>query len=179
MDMQFSIGHIILLTYIIIASNYCTNLFSKGLKEAIENNRMLQHLILLILIMSLIIISGNSNTVQVTKNEQFNIVIMSLLIYVWFILTTKLNIAWNIGIIILLAIYFLYESKQKSDNNQTLNDKLVPENVKLELYKTYVEQQQYVMMTIFGITLIGTFLYSNEQSVQYGGGFSYSKFFFS
>jgi hypothetical protein len=36
------IGKILLLTYIIIASNYCSNLFSNSLKNAIENNRYVQ-----------------------------------------------------------------------------------------------------------------------------------------
>ena len=50
MELNFSIGRIILLTYIIISSSYCTNLFSNGLKNAIENNKYAQHIILLLLI---------------------------------------------------------------------------------------------------------------------------------
>ena len=52
---------------------------------------------------------------KITENEQFNMVVMSLLVYVWFIMTTKLDLTWNIGILILLTIYFLYESKQITD----------------------------------------------------------------
>ena len=42
-DTNFSLGRIILLTYIIIGSNYCSDLFSPELKNAIKNNRLVQH----------------------------------------------------------------------------------------------------------------------------------------
>lgn len=178
MDINFSIGRIILLTYIILASNYCTNLFSKGLRESIENNRMVQHLILLILIMSLIIIFGNPLGVSVTNNEQLNIVIMTLLVYVWFIMTTKLSLAWNVGILVALAIYFLFESKSISETTEIMRDPNLSKVKKQELYNEFMDNQKYLMLAIFGITLTGTFFYSNEQKVQYGGGFSYYRYFF-
>ena len=104
MDINFSIGRVILLTYVILASGYCSSLFSKGLKQAIEDNRMVQHLLLLILIISLMTIIGNPLGVEPTENQQMNIIISSLIIYVWFILTTKLDLSWNIGVLVLLTI---------------------------------------------------------------------------
>jgi len=178
MDLNFSIGRIILLTYIIIASSYCTNLFSNGLKKAIETNKYLQHLILIILIMSLMIIFGNPFKVEITSNQQINIVIMSLLIYVWFILTTKLDVAWNIAILILLTIYFLYESKKINDYNIVLNDPILEEEKKKKIIDSYVILQNYILLTLFGITLTGTLFYANGKQIQYGGGFNYIKFIF-
>jgi hypothetical protein len=178
MDINFSVGRIILLTYVILASQYCSNLFSHGLKEAIESNRMVQHLILLILIMALLIIFGNPLGVEVTNNQQFNIIIMSLLVYVWFILTTKLDIGWNVSILILLTIYFLYESKKVSDYKLILDDPNLDTLKKKELFDSFGNLQKYLLITIFGITLTGTFLYANEKQVQYGGGFSMYRFFF-
>ncbi len=101
MDINFSIGRILLLTYIIIASSYCSDLFSNGLKKAIQSNKFAQHIILIILIVTLMFCFGNPFGVQITYNQQFDIVIMSLLVYVWFIMTTKLDLTWNIGILIL------------------------------------------------------------------------------
>ena len=176
MDLNFSIGRIILLTYIIIASSYCSNLFSHGLKKAIETNRYVQHLILIILIMSLMIIFGNPFQMEITTNKQINIVIMSLLIYVWFILTTKLDLAWNVAILILLTIYFLYESKKISDYNIILKDPVLEQEKKKEIVESYVNVQNYLLVALFGITLTGTFFYTSEKKVQYGGGFSYIKF---
>ena len=178
MDINFSVGRIVLLTYVILASQYCSNLFSHGFKEAIENNRMVQHLILLILIMALMIIFGNPFGVEFTNNEQFNIIIMTLLVYVWFVLTTKLDLAWNVAVLIILTIYFLYESKKVSDYKIMLEDPTLDNLKKKELFDSFGKLQIYLLVTIFGVTLAGTFLYANEKQVQYGGGFSMYKFFF-
>jgi chromate transport protein ChrA len=148
------------------------------LKESIENNRMVQHLILLILIMTLMIIFGNPLGIEITHNEQTNSIIMSLLIYVWFILTTKLDLTWNVSILIILTIYFIYESKKISDYKIILKDDNLDINKKKELLDSFNQFQKYLIFTIFGITLSGTFLYANEKQVQYGGGFNIYNFFF-
>ena len=178
MDINFSIGRIVLLTYVILSSQYCSNLFSHGLKNAIESNRLVQHLILLILIMTLMIIFGNPLGVEITNNEQFNTIVMSLLVYVWFIMTTKLDLTWNISIMIVLCIYFLFESKKISDYKIVVNDPNLDINKKKELLDSFDQLQKYLLITIFGMTIAGTYLYANEKQIQYGGGFSLYKFFF-
>jgi hypothetical protein len=178
MDINFSVGRIVLLTYVILASQYCSNLFSHGLKEAIESNRMVQHLILLILIMALMIVFGNPLGVEFTNNQQFNIIIMTLLVYVWFIMTTKLDLAWNVAILIILTIYFLYESKKISDYKLILSDPNLDNLKKKELFDSFDNLQKILLVTIFGVTIAGTLLYVNEKQIQYGGGFSMYRFFF-
>ena len=178
MDINFSVGRIVLLTYVILASGYCSSLFSKGLKQAIEDNRMVQHLLLLILIIALMTIIGNPLGVEFTNNQQFNIIIMSLLVYVWFVMTTKLDLAWNISILIILTIYFLYESKKVSDYKLILSDPNLDTLKKKELFDSFDNLQKYLLIAMFGVTIAGTFLYANEKQVQYGGGFSMYRFFF-
>ncbi len=179
MDNNFSVGRIVLLTYVIIASGTCINLFSHDLRKSIEDNRYVQHIMLFLLILSLMIMFGNPLNVNLSTNNEFNIILMSLLVYVWFILTTKLDISWNIGILILLAIYFLYESSQINKYNIIIGDKTLDNENKKKLIQSFNEVQQYVLFGIFGITLLGTYLYANEKQIQYGGSFSYSNFFFN
>jgi hypothetical protein len=178
MDINFSIGRIILLTYIIIASSYCSDLFSNGLKKSIQENKYAQHIILIVLIIALMICFGNPFSVQITSNQQINIVIMSLLVYVWFIMTTKLDLAWNLGILILLTIYFLYESKYVSEYGHILEDSTLDKNRKQELMNTYLNIQKYLLVGIFGVTITGTLIYANEKQVQYGGDFNVLDFVF-
>ena len=177
-QINLSIGKVLLLTYIIIASSYCSNLFSNGLKKAIESNRYVQHLVLIILIMSLMILFGSPFGVQLSTSHTFNIVILTLLIYVWFILTTKLDLAWNIGVIILLAIYFLYESKVSTDIKLQLGDNLVSGETKSAIVNQFIQTNNYALMGIFGVTVIGALFYTSEKQVQYGGGFSVTNFWF-
>jgi hypothetical protein len=178
MQLNLSIGKVLLLTYIIIASSYCSNLFSNGLKKALETNRYVQHIVLILLIMSLLILFGNPFGVELSTNHCFNIAIITLLIYAWFILTTKLDLAWNIAVIILLAIYFLYESKATTDINIQLEDKLVPLENKKQLMDTFVQTNNLVLVAIFGVTVVGALFYNSEKQVQYGGGYSIQKFWF-
>jgi chromate transport protein ChrA len=172
------IGKILLLTYIIIASNYCKNLFSNSLKNAIENNRYVQHLILIILIMSLLIIFEQGNSIKFTSNKHINVLIMTLIIYTWFILTTKLDLAWNIAIMIILIIYFFYENNKNNDYKNINNDKNLSNKDKNELHNVLINTQKSLLLGIFGITLTGTFIYGIEKYNQYGpkkldGGYNY------
>lgn len=178
MELNLSIGKVLLLTFIIISSSYCSNLFSNGLKNALETNRYVQHIVLIILIMSLMILFGNPFGTKLSTNHTFNIVVITLLIYAWFILMTKLDLSWFIGVIILLAIYFLYESKATLDLNQQLEDSAVSSETREKLMNTFIQTNNYVLMTIFGVTVVGSLFYGNEKQVQYGGGFSMNKFWF-
>lgn len=178
MELNLSIGKVLLLTFIIISSSYCSNLFSNSLKKALESNRYVQHIVLIILIMSLMILFGNPFGTKLSTNHAFNIMVITLLIYAWFILMTKLDLSWFIGIIILLAIYFLYESKMTLDIEQQLNDNLVNTEIKSEIVKTFIHTNNYVLMAIFGITVVGSLFYGSEKQVQYGGGFSINNFWF-
>lgn len=178
MESNLSIGKVLLLTYIIISSSYCSNLFSNGLKNAIETNRYVQHIILIILIMSLMILFGNPFGVQLSTCHSFNLILITLLIYAWFILTTKLDLAWNIAVIILLAIYFLYESKATLDINLQLKDQNINSSIKTEIVNTYIQTNNIILVAIFGVTVIGSLFYSNEKQEQYGGGFSLVNFWF-
>ena len=179
MELNLSIGKVLLLTYIIIASSYCSNLFSNSFKKAIESNRFIQHIILILLIMSLMLLFGNPFSVNISTSHTLNIVILTLLIYVWFILTTKLDLSWNIGIIILLVIYFLYESNSTIDLNMQLKDININIDTKSNLVQTYLYNNNIILLSIFGITLLGTLFYSNEKQIQYGGGFNLINFWFN
>lgn len=178
MELNLSIGKVLLLTFIIISSSYCSNLFSNGLKKALETNRYAQHILLIILIMCLMILFGNPFGAKLTSNYAFNFIIITLLIYAWFILMTKLDLAWFIGIVILLAIYFLYESKSSNDLGLQLEDNSINSEKKSELINVFVQTNNYILMAIFGVTIVGCLFYGGEKQIQYGGGFSIGKYWF-
>lgn len=179
MNLTFSVGKIILILYILISSSYCVNLFSNGMRQAIEDNKYVQHLLLLLLIMTILVLFEIPFNSNLTSSNALNLGIYTLIVYVWFILTTKLDASWNIGIIILLGIYFLYESNQ--NYNLKILDKdnnLSQEEKQHELDKT-IAIDNYLLLGIFSITVIGAMFYSSEKQVQYGGGYDISKFWFN
>ena len=93
---------------------------------------------------------------------------MTLIIYTWFILTTKLDLAWNIAIMIMLIIYFFYENKKNNDYKNINNDTNLSSESKNELYNILINTQKSLLLGIFGITLTGTFIYGIEKYNQYG-----------
>ena len=144
--------------------------------------------------MSLLIIFENPLGLEFTNDTTLNTIILTLLIYVWFIMTTKLDLAWNVAVLILLTIYFLYESRQVQKYKSTMEDPNLDEFKKKEIVDSYKSIQNYLILSIFGITLVGTYFYAQEKQEQYGsgvlqqigggdnlvqqGGFSMYKFFF-
>jgi hypothetical protein len=185
MQSTYSIGRVLLLTYLILMAPSCTNLFSNSLKDLIYNNRFAQHLILLLLIITLFLMFGSPGGTEISKNETLNGIIIGLIIYIFFILSTKLNYVYNIAIIIILTLYFLFESQKITDYKNIMNDPILNDEKKVKLFEQFNTLQIYMLISIFGITMIGTVLYffeKQEKFNQVGGGtnkFDYLKFFFN
>ena len=191
MQSTYSVGRVLLLTYLILMAPSCTNLFSNSLKDLIQTNRFAQHLILLLLIITLVLMFGSPLGTDISKNETFNGIIVGLLVYVFFILSTKLNYIYNIGIIIILTLYFLFESQKITDYKNILNYNILDEEKKVKIFEQFDKIQKYMLFGILGITLVGTMFYlfekkekfNNNIGNQMGGNknnnFDYLKFFFN
>jgi hypothetical protein len=171
MEVNYSIGRILLLTYVIISSSQCNDLLSTEMKKTIQDNKLVQHFILLVMIMVLMSLFGNPLKLDFAGDETINLAIVSSLVYVWFILTTKLSVTWNFGVIILLCIYFFYENEKIDEYKKKIGDDSVKGPQKEELVTSFARDHKFLLLGLFGTTLIGTMLYANEQSsVQMGGG---------
>jgi len=177
MELNLSIGKILLSTYVIISSALCLNLFSNNFKKTLETNRYAQHVILIILILTLVIDFGSPFGLEITTNKTVNIAIVTLIIYIWFILTSKLDCTWNIATIILLIIYYLYESKITSDLQLELKEATSSETKSIQV-SNFIKNNNYVLLGIFAFTLIGTLLYTSEKQTQYGEEFNLINFWF-
>jgi hypothetical protein len=178
---SYSIGRVALLAYLILASPYCSNLFSSSLKEEIESNRYAQHLILLTLIITLLTMFGNPFGFELGDNELLNSVITGLFLYIWIIFTTKLSLKYNVGILIILFLYFLYESKKISVYRNIKDDTTLTISKKEELINEYNKNQKYLLWVIGGITLVGVCLNFNTVKTQQTGGggkINYLDYFF-
>ena len=179
MELSLSLGRVVLLTFLILASPVCKNLFSKSLQREIEENRLVQHLILLILIITLLTMFGNP--LNINTDENMNNIFVGLIIYIFFILLTKLDMAWNVGILAILTIYFFYENKKINEIKSINQDNALDVEKKQELMKNFENTQKYLLMAIFGVTILGTGIYYTEkkEQIQTGGGnFDYLNFFF-
>lgn len=158
-----SLARVLLIFYVIVASNFTSNLMGKQLKNFLEENRIAQHIIAFIMMLVLVIVIGNVNDIK-------KAVAYSLLGYLWFIFTTKMDIQWNLIIILALLTIFIYENSMIDKENQAEIDKNLNEEEKKNIKNDHSEIKTYVIIGVVIVTLIGMYLYINKKEGQYGGG---------
>jgi hypothetical protein len=177
--MELWIGKIFLLVYIIISSNMLINVVNRSIIKEIENNKMLQHMILIILVMSIIIITGSDKGYRVSGNYIINMLTITLMVYIWFIMLMKLDIGYQLSIVLILMIYIIYITNNERKLEMTIRDENIDIEKKIIINKMNNIIENYGLLIIFGLTAIGTVLYDSEKQVQYGGGYNLTKFLFN
>lgn len=167
-----SLARVLLIFYVLVASNFTPNLMGKQLRTYLQENRIAQHIIAFIMMLVLIIVVGNVTDIR----QAFA---YSLLGYLWFIFTTKMDIQWNLIIILALLVVFVYE------NNMLEKEYEIEKDVNLTIQEKEViidknnEMKSYVIIGVIVVTLIGMYLYFTKKEGQYGGGqFDIFKFLF-
>jgi hypothetical protein len=167
---EFSLGKIILMFYVLISSAGLFPLLSKQWKETLENDRIAQHLLGILTILSLtILVSDGKFSIQ-------RIFIYTVLGYLLFVFSTKMDLHFTIMVIVLLIAFYLYQNIIQSENNKIIQDETLTQNEKDKLQKNKKHNYVYLGAGLVGVIFIGTILYSNKKEVQYGGGYSLANY---
>ena len=161
---QINLAKVLLVFYLIIGSNFTDNLLGKQMKEFINNNRIAQHVIgFLTMIVLVTLIGGVADTSQA--------ICYALIGYIIFIFSTKLDIHWNIIIIALLFIGYMYENSTSLRVKEVLEDPNLTEEQKKEKMQEFSRNNQWIVGSVILVIIVGTILYSYKKHVQYGGGY--------
>lgn len=168
---SISMSKAVLLLYLIISNNYTDNLLSGQLREFIKNNRYAQHFIGYITMLVIINVLGGVSDPQMAA-------LYSLIGYLWFIFTTKLDLSWNLLIIGVMVIALLYENTMMDKEIQSRDDQALEESDKKKIRNRHNRVKTLIIISILVITVIGTALYFNKKQVQYGGNFDSMKYVF-
>ncbi|AYV78431.1 MAG: hypothetical protein Edafosvirus12_30 [Edafosvirus sp.] len=166
-----SLSRALLIFYILIASSFTGGLYSKQLKQYFEESRCAQHLIGFIMMLVVIVIIGGVNDIKPA-------LIYTLIAYVWFILTTKLDLQWNVIIILLMLFGFMYENQMIYKETNSKDDPALTEKEREKIKEQHNKNKTYIVLSIITVTLIGTFLYAEKKTVQYGGNFDAMTYLF-
>jgi hypothetical protein len=156
---QFGLAKILLIFYLLIASGLTENLMAKQLKEFIISNKIAQHIIGFVTMFSLIIIFGEIDT----KSG----LIYAILGYILFIITTKLDLHWNIIILIILIFGYMYENDIDIRENEMMDDKNLTKEKKEEIIERNNRTKLILIGGITIISIIGTIFYSYKKHIQY------------
>jgi hypothetical protein len=161
-----SLSKVLLIFYLAIAGNFTSNLLSKQLRNFFEENRIAQHMIALITLLVLVIAVGGIIDTKVA-------IIYTIVGYIWFIFTTKLDIQWNIIIILILLIGYLYENSLDNKEKLMASDNALTNDDKRAVISRDNSMKSYIVLAAMAVTIVGTFMYSTKKHVQYGGGYNW------
>jgi hypothetical protein len=168
---QTNIISVLLIFYLLIASGCTEKLMAKQMREFINGNRMMQHIISFLTLFVLISTLGGLNDIK-------DALIYALIGYIWFLFSTKLDVHWNIIILILLFIGYMVENQLNQSDGETKDDPILNEEQKKEIIDEREKKKNIVIGSIFVITLIGTLVYSYKKHNQYGDGYDVMRFMF-
>jgi len=159
----------LLALYLVQLTSLTNNTLGKQLKEYVYSNRMIQHIINLIFLVVLISMLDNQRSLG-------NILISSFILYLIYIFSTKLDLQYNLLILGLALAYYFYKREVNNQISRINNDSDIDINLKNMLISFDKNKEIIFGMGLLGALIYFMWVYASRKSVQYGGGFSYSKF---
>jgi hypothetical protein len=167
---QITISSALLIFYVLAISSFCNiDLLGRQFRDFIKNDRTAKHLFgLLTMLILFVLVAG-------VKDAKYA-VLYTFIGYTWFIMTTKLDIQWNLIVIMVLVFGFLYENQLLHKEDRVNKDTILTSEEKKSIENKHSKYKIYVLATAMGITVLGTALYATKKAGQYGSDFNITKF---
>lgn len=148
--------------YLLVACNYIKEIFGCRLQHVLDNNIYAKHMIAFLLLFFLIVvINPDYADRDIVKN-----ILMSIGIYVWFLITTRVPLFIMIIVLILLISSYIV-SITKKRNEKDKNE---------EGAKRAENWQNGLAYTALGLSIVGFVMYTIEKKMEYKSKFSLLKF---
>jgi hypothetical protein len=149
--------------YLVISGNFLAPLFSCRLRQFIESNMVVRHILGFLTLTFFVVVATKSAPMTYAS-----VLGLSALFYGWFVLTTRMSLNfWFLVITLLGAVYMihLYKSDLTSDTPTPEQDAAL----------ATVEK---VLSGLAGaFTIIGFLTYYGQKKMEYGDKFSHERFF--
>lgn len=144
--------------YLMISSNFLGSLFGCQVQDLMTNNMLLKHLLGFLTLYFFVSLVDPSQYSPLQK------LMFTVLIYLCFVLSTKLDSkAWIVFITLLALVYILY---------------IIKDSIQDEDAKKFISASQLTLVCSSILVLIlGSIYYLGEKKLEYGKDFSYAKFF--
>lgn len=160
MSLVTSSGKYLFWLYLVISGNYLGNLFGCRVQELFTNNMIVKNILGFLTFYFFVTLADASSPYSQTKR-----LVITLITYIVFILTTRMHHKYWIGMIIPLGIsYILQIVKDTYKDNNTL--------------VAIIDKVQLTLVILsFIILIIGVVYYYGEKKIEYGVNFSAIEFF--
>lgn len=131
--------------YLIISSNFLGELFSCKFREILSSNMLVKHLLGLITFGFMVILVGIDLE---EENVYYNGILLTIILYIWFLLSTKTHVYITIIIVLLFFVMYIINYRVKYLREKKKSTK------KLELINKYILIVTAIL-TIFGVINYG------------------------
>lgn len=167
--MGYSIISALLIFNLLVLNCFQHDLLAKQVKTLISEDRRVQHIMACMLLFVIILV--------LTRMSIEKSLLYTVLGYFLFILTTKLDIQFNIIVFGLLLAGFLYECTIVQKEEQVEKDPVLSQEDKQNVLTKFTTNKVSLAIGTIIFTVVGTYLYMTRKQIQYGGSFSYQKYF--
>ena len=153
---------------LIISGNFLGELMPCRVREELSSNMILKHFFGYLTLVFFAIVT-------VFKTSSMNILLLSLLVYLYFIVLSKTNWRFWIVVVFLLGISYIihvwgltYKKEQSKEGEVKIEDSIINMLPTIQL--------SFVWLASF-LTVIGSIVYMGNKKKEYGKDFSYMYFF--
>ena len=165
-----SIAKVVLIFYLFAMQDYCNDLIGRPLRRFIEDNRIFQHFIGFLVIFVLLSWEGDLFGTGPTLSVR-DALIYSVIGYTWVIFSSKLDAHWNIILLGVLIGVFVLDNHFRSQEDEARKDPSLTAKQRMEIIKRNNLYRTWLTASAIIITIVGTLLYSDRKSEQYGGSY--------
>lgn len=150
--------------YFLISSNFLGELFTCSLRKELSNNMIAKHVLVIITLYISVIMTSNFD-------ELYQKILATLLVYLWFLITTKCTAGYVMTILVLIILCYCVNEYINYISNKDNEKKEYFEKLKLKINRS-------VLVISVLISIVGFILYFLKQKKDHASNFNYIKFIF-
>jgi hypothetical protein len=155
-------GRNLFIIYAALTTNFLRPLIPCNTARFVENSMLFRHLIAF---MGIVFFSMISEADIATMADIIPIIISAVLVYGWFMISSKMTANWWIPLVFLIAIIYTVNAYREHSKALTRD------------VHTYMEYTEYAAIALSVlVTLGGFFIYVGEKKLEYRGKFDYTTF---
>lgn len=153
-----NISNSIFILYMLIGANFLANLFGCRIQDMLSNNMLLKHIIGFMTLLFFVVMVDKSETTPVRKMSN------TLVYYVVFLMTTRMDIKWWTPFIMSVFIVYILQLFKEAEND-------LKKKNNLEKFQKLLATASFIMI------VIGVAIYIGRKKSEYKDSFSWGTFF--
>jgi len=158
------------LIYLFIFGGFTNEIVPCKIKFFLQNNIFFKHIIVFFTILFSINITIEDNY------PIFLIFISSIILYLWFLLSIRMDFkCWILFMILLICLYLIYLIKTQKSTNEEVH---IFKNFRNLLLSHYDILRNIILIFMLFLTILGNILYYQYQRKEKGKDFSWITYFF-